>query len=277
MKCATSTLHRQLAAQTGIFMSELKEPNFFSDDDVYARGMEWYTSLFEEAAVSDLAGESSTHYTKLPIHSRAVERMAEAIPAPKLVYVMRHPVERLISHYIHDWSEGKISCGIDAAINQHPELVEYGRYAYQLEPYLERFGGAAVLPVFLARLKVAPQTELERICRFIGFGETPIWQDDLESQNVSLDRVRRFPLYGALVESRLATWLRRGLVPKSVRNLVRSRLQMRRRPELSNERRAEVEAVFNEDLRELGQRLDIGLNCTNFNKVAAPHSLKWGN
>ncbi len=37
MKCATSTLHEQLAQQPGICMTEPKEPNFFSDADQYAR------------------------------------------------------------------------------------------------------------------------------------------------------------------------------------------------------------------------------------------------
>ena len=46
MKSATTTLHEQLARQPGFAMSRLKEPNFFSDDDMYARGWGWYSSLF---------------------------------------------------------------------------------------------------------------------------------------------------------------------------------------------------------------------------------------
>ena len=33
-----------------------------------------------------------------------------------MVYVMRHPVDRLVSHYIHEWSMGNLSCGIDEAV-----------------------------------------------------------------------------------------------------------------------------------------------------------------
>src|SRR3954447_7628759 len=46
MKCATTTLHEQLARQGSLFMSRPKEPNFFSDDRNYARGMDWYHSCF---------------------------------------------------------------------------------------------------------------------------------------------------------------------------------------------------------------------------------------
>ena len=41
MKSGTTTLQVQLASQPGIFMTTPKEPNFFSDDDVFARGMAW--------------------------------------------------------------------------------------------------------------------------------------------------------------------------------------------------------------------------------------------
>jgi len=49
MKCGTSTLHEQLAAQRSVYMSTPKEPNFFSDDEQWGRGIGWYTSLFEAA------------------------------------------------------------------------------------------------------------------------------------------------------------------------------------------------------------------------------------
>ena len=46
MKCATSSLHEQLASQPGFFMSTPKEPSFFSNDGVFANGFDWYGSLF---------------------------------------------------------------------------------------------------------------------------------------------------------------------------------------------------------------------------------------
>ena len=36
-------------------MTTPKEPNFFSDDPVFAKGFEWYASLFDAAAPGDLA------------------------------------------------------------------------------------------------------------------------------------------------------------------------------------------------------------------------------
>ena len=148
MKSATSTLYEQMRLQPGIFLPELKEPNFFSDDAQFQRGMAWYCSLFAEAKASDILGEASTHYAKLPTYPQTISRMREHLPVPRLIYVMRHPIDRLVSQYIHQWSEGEISGTISDAVDAHPELLAYSRYAFQLAPYFEAFGRSAVLPVF---------------------------------------------------------------------------------------------------------------------------------
>src|SRR5262249_44424562 len=149
MKCATSTLHEQLARQPGVFMSTPKEPNFFSDDSQWVRGIKWYESLFEAAPEGALSGESSTHYTKLPTHSSTVKRMQRHLPYHvRFMYVMRHPMDRLISHYIHEWTQRVIDVSIDRAVDRHPELIAYSQYSTQLQPYFEAFGPARVLPMF---------------------------------------------------------------------------------------------------------------------------------
>lgn len=275
MKSATSTLHEQLRLQPGIFMSTPKEPNFFSDDPVYAQGMGWYQQLFADAAADELKGESSTHYTKLPTYPHTIERMKKAGVTPRFIYVMRHPLDRLISHYIHEWTQGVIKTDIVSALESHPELLQYGQYAMQLEPYFDAFGREAVLPVFFDRLRADPHAELERICRFIGYTGKPQWHTDLKPTNVSRERIRRFPLDDLLIYSAPATWLRRMLFPKALRNQIRSRLTMRKRPQLPESVRARVEAVFDEDLETLGKWLGVELNCRNFSKVTRNVGLEW--
>ena len=84
MKCATSSIQKQLSLQDGIFMSEPKEPNFFSDDSVYSKGFSWYSQLFDDARTGDILGEASTHYTKLPDKPNSVVRMKKMLPDVKL-------------------------------------------------------------------------------------------------------------------------------------------------------------------------------------------------
>lgn len=247
MKCGTSTLQAQLAAQPGIFMTTPKEPNFFSDDAVYARGLGWYERLFENAAPGDLKGEASTHYTKLPTHPESLARLAAVVPTPKLVYLIRNPISRAVSHYIHEWSQGVMSGDIEAAFERHSELVDYGRYGMQIAPWVAAFGSGNVFLSSLEAMNRNPQALLDRVGRFLGHPGPLLWQVEQARMNVSAERVRRLPLQGLLVDNPVATSLRRALVPKAIRDRIRQGRQMAARPELTPALTWRLEAVFAED------------------------------
>ena len=275
MKSATSTLYQQLSRQPGIFLPRLKEPNFFSNDEQFSRGTEWYSDLFKEAKATDILGEASTHYTKLPTYPQTVTRMQSFLDQPRLIYVMRDPVQRLISQYVHQWTEGEIRCELDKAIERYPELISYSCYARQLAPFVETYGRAAILPVFFDRLLADPQGELERACRFIGFDGKVEWKADLSRRNVSADRVRRFPLFDLLIDNPLAERLRRGIVPKAVRTKIRRLVSITEPPKLGAATRKRLEAHFDDDLSTLSRWLGTNLNCRNFRNVTSNQSLGW--
>lgn len=275
MKAATSTLYAQLAGQPGIFMATPKEPNFFSDPERWMRGIDWYRGLFAEAAPDDICGEASTHYTKLPTLPDAVPRLHATLPGARLVYVMRHPIDRLVSHYSHGWLERSIDGPIDIAIERHPELIHYGCYAKQIRPWLAAFGTGAILPVFVERLAVTPQTELERICRHIGYRGNPFWHDSLAAQNVSTDRLRDSASRDRIVNHPLAAALRRTLVPKKVRNRIKRHWQMGDRPALGDAAMARLTATFDGDLADLGRLLGVALDCASFRDVVRERPLDW--
>jgi len=275
MKSATSTLQDQLIKQPGIFMCDPKEPNFFSDDEQYAKGLKWYINLFDESPEKSILGEASTHYTKLPTYPETVNRISKDLPNTRFIYVMRHPIDRLISHYIHEWSMGKYKCDINDAIKQYPELVNYSRYAMQIEPYIENFGRSQVLPVFFDRLIKHSQIELERVCNFITYKGEPSWHSELKAKNVSNKRIRRFPLYHLLIESRIASSLRRKLIPKQLRKIVKAKLRMQDKPVINEHNIKELESIFNQDLEILGKMLDLELNCENFKKVTSLELSGW--
>lgn len=247
MKCGTSTLAAQLGAQDGVFMTEPKEPNYFSDDAVFAKGPDWYASLFAGAAPGDIKGEASTHYTKRPELPETVTRMKAALPELKLVYMIRNPMARIVSHYIHEWSQGVLSTPLSVEIDRHGPLVDYGRYGWQIAPFVTAFGREAVLLTSLERMKADPDGELRRVARHVGFEGPVNWVEDLGSENVSAARSRKLPMHGLLVDSPVATVLRRGLVPKAVRTWVRERRQYKGRPEIPSDRIPELHQRFLED------------------------------
>lgn len=275
MKCATTTLHDQLAKHPGLFLTTPKEPNYFSDDDVFSKGPNWYSDLFKGAAPGDICGESSTHYTKQPLHPLACQRMHEAVPKAKLIYMMKHPLERLVSHYMHEWSQRNISIPLEKAIDKYPEMIAYSCYHQQLTPYIERFGQSAILPIFVPFFENHAEDALRSVAKHIGYTGVVRWHTEVSRSNTSADRLRLTPAMSWMVSNPVLRALRRNLVPRTVRDSIKGRLQMRSRPELSDKTRLQLETVFDRDLKALGEALGIDLNCRNFNVVTASNLLSW--
>jgi hypothetical protein len=276
MKSATTTLHEQLARQPGFFMSRPKEPSFFSDDSIHARGWAWYSSLFRPAKPGELRGESSTHYSKLPTHPRTVERMVRHLPRLKLIYVMRHPLDRLISQYVHEVTTGRITVEALEAIRSHPELIDYSRYAMQLQPFLDAYGFENVLPVFFPRLVNHSQAALERIGRFLDHRGVLRWDGSLEPQNAGRDRLRPSPLREALVQAPVLSGLRRRLVPRHWSQSLKERWRAQVDPPLIPAHLTErLRDIFDADLAQLGSWLGIRLDCENFHEMTVNSPRNW--
>ena len=87
-----------------------------------------------------IIGESSTNYTKLPICTNVVEKIWAFNPDARFIYLMRNPVDRVISHYWHGVKYGDERNDALTAIRQKQEYTCFSDYATQLEPYIERFG-----------------------------------------------------------------------------------------------------------------------------------------
>jgi hypothetical protein len=95
-KSGTSSLHQYLDLHPDIRMSSEKEPHFFSKSKKRARGEEWYDSLFDGARDETVFGESSTTYSAW---EPALVRIKQELSDPKIILLLRDPLERLLSHY----------------------------------------------------------------------------------------------------------------------------------------------------------------------------------
>ncbi|MEM1213556.1 MAG: sulfotransferase [Planctomycetota bacterium] len=279
MKSATTTLHDQLDQQPGIFCCEPKEPYFFSNDEVFAKGQAWYQGLFADAAPGDLRGESSTHYTKLPTYPHTLDRLADHAaqhPGLKLIVLLRHPIDRLVSQYIHEWSQGLTKAPIDQAIGELPILTDYSRYAFQLEPFLTHpaFGPDKLLPLFFDAMRAHPQQTLEHACQFLGYPGTPAWQEQ-DASNVSSQRMRKTWWRRAFVDPPVFGAIRRTLVPQGLRDRVKRSLTMQSRPELSDAARQALTECFDADLARLGGWLGLELTCDNWKSVTRDQFPRW--
>jgi hypothetical protein len=172
-KSGTSTLYRHLRRHPRIYMSPVKEPCFFDPDATWRRGVDWYRSLFAGATADQLCGEASTNYTRYPQVRGVPERIARLIPDVKLVYIMRHPVERAYSHFVHRHTKeirpGRpFETSFEAFVRTDPMCLDGSDYRLQIEQYLAHFPREALQLLLLEDLEADPLAVLRELLGFLG-------------------------------------------------------------------------------------------------------------
>jgi Sulfotransferase domain len=168
LKCGTTSLHHYLNLHPEIAMSRPKELNFFVAELNWELGVDWYRSHF--AANAPVRGETSPHYTNRPRFEGVAERMRDTLGADtRVVYMVRNPIDRLLSHYLHNVGGGYERRELaDAVADPRSAYIQRGRYAFQLEPYLDRFGANRVLVVGREELASDRDVTVRRVFEFAG-------------------------------------------------------------------------------------------------------------
>jgi hypothetical protein len=167
MKAGTTSLHHYLSGHPDVAMSSDKEPRFFTTEGNWDRGRGWYESQFQTG--KPVRGESTPDYTKFPRHAGVPARMHALIPDAKLVYLVRDPVQRLVSHYIDAYSFGRLNASLDEVL-ESPEgrhLVSCSKYFMQVSQYLPYYDENMILVVTTEDLQADPRSTLAAIFRFL--------------------------------------------------------------------------------------------------------------
>jgi hypothetical protein len=197
-KAGTTALHAALAGHPQLYLSPVKEPKYYltAGEDPARRGApgqrgpgdrhsarEWvwrradYERLFEAAPAGLLRGESTPFYL---YDLRAQRRIREDVPEARLVAVLRDPVDRAYSNWMHLWSDGLEPIDdFRAAFRAEDERVaagwapfwhyrRLGRYGEQLEHLYALFPREQVHVLRYRELVESPRETLDAVCRFLG-------------------------------------------------------------------------------------------------------------
>lgn len=104
-KCGSTWLHDNLAKHPQVCDSNLKELNYFSD--LYdEHPFSWYESQYCDCGPSLIRGEFSVTYLA---HPEAPKRIKRHYPEVRLLAIVRDPVRRTFSNYLHSIRKGDIS------------------------------------------------------------------------------------------------------------------------------------------------------------------------
>jgi len=166
MKGGTTSLFNYIASHPGIIPSSIKETDFFASDKKFKKGIDWYKNLFP--GKGEYAFEASPNYTKRHKFPGVPERMHTVLPNTKLIYVLRDPLERLISHYIHSYSHGLESRPFHDVIKS-PEnnYIQTSKYYFQLSAFLAHYSENQLLIIESENLQKNPEVTLSKVFAFL--------------------------------------------------------------------------------------------------------------
>jgi len=222
-KAGTTSLAAQLAAHPQICFCRDKEPAYFHQAADWRADIERYHALYNPRP-GQLLGEASTHYTFFPEYRGTAERLYEYNPALKLIYVMRQPVERIISLYTHNVVRELEKRPPDVAVFDDPTYVNRSRYGVQLRPYLELFGPENVLLLVFEEYTADQVTALYRVAEFLGIAAAPFEETDTTPLHQSVGQpYLRYQTLRDFTKSDVFQKVR-NIIPAAVRQPIRHRL-----------------------------------------------------
>jgi len=203
-KAGSTSLFAYLAEHPGICASDNKETEFFSRDERFARGRDYYRSLFAKRSGCQYSMDATPEYMYYP---RCAERIHSYYPdTARIVMVLREPVSRAFSafnmyqqlvkqpwfedyvkthspamrDFFQPFIDGSMPVAIDRFIQreieiiasgasvEEPGLIRRGLYGAQIEHFVNLFGRDRVLILFSNELRQEPAVAVHKVLDFAG-------------------------------------------------------------------------------------------------------------
>lgn len=224
MKAGTTTLYRDLLTNPAVYMPIHKEPNTLCDDAVLTdQGREAYAQLFAAARPEQICGEASTAYTKMPVRQDVPQRAMKILgPDVKLVYLMREPLARLISHHHHMYGIEKYGPDINEEVLRQPDLINFSRYAYQAAPWIETFGPQNIKLIRFEDFVADRRAMTVVLSEFLGISPRPELINTAAVFNKSQDKPLSTGLWKRVARSEVYRTYLRPLLPLTLKDKIRS-------------------------------------------------------
>jgi hypothetical protein len=276
-KAGTTALYWYFGDHPDVFMSPVKETNFFAygrdvrgqllygDPEHHqfpVRSLPEYEKLFAEAGGADAVGEASPIYLECP---QAAARIRQLLPTVKIICGLRHPVDRAYSDYLmYLRSRGRTLDPVHdlsaAAPWTRPDShwMRISRYYEQLLRYYNAFSREQIHIFLFDDLKRNPLRVMQELYRLVGVnpGFVPDFATPHNVGGMPASRLLEGVLTSRALRSAVAPW-----IPKRAANWVR-RLRtrnMRQAPPLPAELRQELVHRFRDDITMTSDLIGLSL------------------
>jgi hypothetical protein len=220
MKAGTTTLYHDLSKVEGITNHPTKEPNLFisgRSDDAVLRDVKRFLS-----GTSGWVGDFSTSYTmaaRYPgVPARARRILGHEV---EIIYLLRDPIRRAISHHHHWLARGMTHPDVDRALLEDQSFIDVSSYGHQLDLWASEFGLGRIHVLVFEDYVADRGKAVNSIARLLGLTAPNVSPDSTIYNADAGGQVAR-GLTGRIVSSRSYGLIARRLIPSSVRRSIGS-------------------------------------------------------
>ena len=151
------------------------KPRFFNDDESYARGLDYYQSMFSDYSVDKVIGEGDEHYlskeARFADPLAIAERIHAVLPHAKIVICIRNQIDFLLSGFRY-WKRSGISAPFSSFMRGWPEegvaFAKIADFCPYVVKYIALFGKENVKIMFHEDLADSDHAFLEDLFSFLG-------------------------------------------------------------------------------------------------------------
>lgn len=283
-KAGTTSLYKYLQQHPQVFMSPLKEPHFFTYENSYiapsgpgdhyffksvVKTYDQYQDLFDGVSNELAIGEASPSYL-YSVH--AANQIKQSLPKAKMIAVLRNPVDRAYSAFLHMRRAGREPLkDFAVALNYEPERIQKGwgliwhyrkagYYSEQVERYYKLFGKAQVKVCIYEDLLKKPEKFLSEIFDFLEISSQFKVNTNLKFNVGGIPKNQY--LHNMLESPSSIKRVFRGLIPEKLRKNVMHSLiasNLSKPPPIAEELRKEMTNEYREDLLKLQELINRDL------------------
>ncbi len=252
MKSGTSYLANNLEQHPDISFCREKEPHYFSKEKINASTLEKYHQLFDFSKLQQ--GEASTTYTFYPEYNKDVAKDIYTYnPNIKLIYIVRAPLDRISSDYMHLYSRKYTHLEFNEAIRKVPGIIDRTKYNSHIQRYLQYFNRDQLLVLKYEELNSEPEFTFNQITSFLGI--TPFDAVDTQRVNASLNTKKTSHQFNKIPMPlrKITSLLFPTFIKETIRNTFFMGRQLHARPILTKESKEHIENALAGEMEALYQ------------------------
>ena len=282
-KCGTTSLHHYLNEHPEIFMPEQKELHFFTykilsklkngpkDElvkETQINSSEKYLSYFQNVKKEIAIGDASPSYINYPSEFLKIKKY---LNDPKVIIILRDPINRAYSNYLHLKREHRETMSFQDAIGAEEERIKnkYSDFWYYKfnSTYYQKIVKAKttfsnVLILTIEELDKDPIITMKKVYKFLGVNNNFSFKIISEKFNVGGNYKKNFATKIIFQPSKFKNRIKRFVKPTSFLKIILMRLTsiFRSKSEKIDQNLIdELKNYFKDDVENL-KKLDVNIS-----------------